>query len=128
MRIQRKADGLAFLARSLPAVAHFVHLAGFQFVDFPLFFAGLVQNTTLDAGFVFLAGLTTATCTRTAIVFRVLFRNFLDALLAFFFDAFAVTQLVFLVAGTLQKTLLHHVGEQLLKCHFLFLGEAKCAT
>ena len=109
-------------------MAHFVHLAGIEFVHFPFFFAGLVQNAALHAGFVFLVVLPAAAGTRTAIVFGVLFRNFLHAFFALFFDTFAIAQLVFLVAGTLQKPAVHHVGEHLLKGHLLLFREAKGAA
>ena len=128
VRVQRKADGFAFLARGLPAVAHLVHLAGFEFVHFPFFFASLVQNAALHAGFVFLARLPAAAGTQAAVVFGVLFRNLLHAFFALFFDGFAIAQLVFLVAGTLQKPAVHHVGEHLLKGHLLLFGETECAA
>ncbi len=128
VRVQRKADGLAFLARGLPAVAHLVYLAGLEFVHFPFFFARLVQNAALHAGLVFLARLAAATCAQAAVVFGVLFRNLLHALLALFLDGFPVSQLVFLVAGALQEASVHHVGEQLLESHLLLFGQPECAA
>ena len=71
-------------------------------MHFPVFFARLVQNAALHAGLVFLARLAAATCAQAAVVFGVLFRNLLHAFFALFFDSFAIAQLVFLVAGTLQ--------------------------
>ena len=128
VRVQRKADGFAFLARGLPAVAHLVHLSGFEFVHFPVFFARLVQNAAFHAGFVFLSRLAAAAGTQAAVVFGVLFRNLFHAFFALFFDGFAIAQLVFLVAGTLQKSAVHHVGEHLLKGHLLLFGETECAA
>ena len=101
MGIQRKADGLAFLAGSLPAVAHLVDLAGLKFVNFPVLVANLVEDSPLDSGLVFLVVLSTAAGGRSAVVFTALFCDFLETLLPFLFKAFAVAQLVFLVAGAL---------------------------
>ena len=123
VRVQRKADGLAFLARRLLAVAHLVNLAGFEFVHFPFLFVNLVQNAAFYAGLVFLAGLPAAACAGSAVVFGALFGNLLETLLAFFFEAFPVAKLVFLVACTLQQSTLHHVGEHLLECHLLLFRE-----
>ena len=123
MRVQRETDGLAFLARRLLAVAHLVHLAGIEFVHFPLLVADLVEYAALYAGLVFLVVLPAAAGSRSAVVFRSLFRDFLEALLAFFLEALAVAELVFLVARAFQEAAFHHVGEQLLECHLLLLGE-----
>ena len=101
VRVQGEVDLLAFLAWSLPAVAHLVHLTGVDFVNFPLLVANLVQDAAFDAGLVFLVVLPAAACTGPAVVFGVLFSNLLEALLAFFVEAFTVAELVFLVAGAL---------------------------
>ena len=91
-------------------------------MHFPVFFARLVQNAAFHAGFVFLSRLAAAAGTQAAVVFGVLFRNLFHAFFALFFDGFAIAQLVFLVAGTLQKSAVHHVGDLLL------FGETECAA
>ena len=101
VRIKRKANRLAFLARSLPAVAHFIDLSGIEFGHFPFFVTGLVQNAALDACARILFGLAAAARARTAVVFNTLFSQLLAALLALVFERFAIAQLVFLVGGTL---------------------------
>ena len=84
-----------------------------------------MQNTALHAGLVLLVVLPTATGTQAAVVFGVLLRNLLHAFFALFFDGFAIAQLVFLVAGTLQQPAVHHVCEHLLESHLLLFREAK---
>ena len=101
VRIKREADGLAFLARRLPAVAHLVHLAGIDFGHLPVFVTGLVQNAALHACAGILFGLTAAACARTAVVFDTLLCKLLAALFALVFERFAIAQLVFLVGRTL---------------------------
>ena len=101
VRIKCKADGLAFLARRLPAVAHLVHLAGIDFGHLPVFVTGLVQNAALDACAGILFVLTAATCARTAVVFDALLCKLLAALFALVFERFAIAQLIFLVRRTL---------------------------
>ena len=128
VRIKREADGLAFLARRLPAVAHLVHLAGIDFGHLPVFVTGLVQNAALHACAGILFGLTAATCARTAVVFDTLLCKLLAALFALVFERFAIAQLIFLVGRTLENAALDHVGEELLKSHFLFFREAESAT
>ena len=128
VRIKREADGLAFLARRLPTVAHLVHLAGIDFGHLPVFVTSLVQNAALHACAGILFGLATATCARTAIVFDSLLCKLLAALFALVFERFAIAQLVFLVGRTLENATLDHVGEELLKSHLLFFREAESAT
>ena len=101
VRIKCKADGFAFLARRLPAVAHFIDLARIEFGYFPVFVARLVQNTALDACAGILFGLAATACARTAVVFDSLLGKFFAALLALVFERFAIAQLVFLVGRTL---------------------------
>ena len=128
VRIKCKADGFAFLARSLPAVAHLVDLARIEFGYFPIFFTGLVQNAALHASTRILFGLTAATCTRTTVIFDTLLCKFLAALFALVFERFTIAQLIFLVCRTLENTTLDHVGEELLKSHLLFFREAESAA
>ena len=123
VRVQREVDLLAFLARRLPAVAHLVHLAGVDVVHFPLLVTDLVQYATLDAGLAILVVLPAAACTQTAVVLDALLRELAAAFLVLLFERFSVAELVFLVAGALQKPALHHVGEHLLEGHLLLFGQ-----